>query len=107
MPFKSDRLAIRDIDPDKDRRRKLDPALHDEIKARYAGGDSQRQLALEYGVSRSLIQLVVNPDRAEAIRRNYEARGGWRAQYDRETHTKAIREHRRYKNQLLKEQSND
>lgn len=106
MPYKADTMAIRDIAPDKDRRRKLDPALHDEIRVRYMAGESQRQLGREYGVSRSLIACIVNPERVTQIREAYHARGGWRAQYDREAHTKAIRHHRRYKNQLLKESSN-
>lgn len=103
MPYKSDSMAIKDIAPAKDRRRKLDPALYEDIRERYKAGDSQRKLAGEYGVSRSLIAIVVNPDRAEQIKAAYQARGGWKAQYNKDAHTKAIREHRRYKNKLLKE----
>lgn len=103
MPYKVDKVAIRDFKPSGDRRRKLDPALHEEIKSRYAAGDSQRLLAKEYGVSRSLIQVIVNPDRAEAIKQAYHARGGWKAHYDKDEHAKAMRDHRQYKHKLYQE----
>ena len=68
---------------------------------------SQRQLARMFNVSRRLIQFILNPD---AHKNNLERRrekGGSKIYYDKEKHTKAIREHRQYKKELLTNKTNN
>jgi len=64
------------------------------------GGISYRELGEQFGVSKSMAIYAVNPDRQK---KNYAlrvARGGSKQYYNKDTHTKAVREHRRYKQQL-------
>ena len=98
MPFKSASIPL---PPSLDRRRKLSDDNKEEIRELYkAGGTSQRALAKQFNVSRRLIQFVLDP---EKLTENYQrrvARGGSSVYYDRENHTRSIREHRRYKQDL-------
>jgi hypothetical protein len=64
-------------------------------------GTSQRQIAQMFSVSRRLIQFTLNP---ESHKKNLERRkklGGSKIYYKKDKHTKAIREHRQYKKELL------
>jgi len=64
-------------------------------------GASQRRLAKMFNVSRRLIQFILNP---ESHKKNLERRrelGGSKIYYKKDKHTKAIREHRQYKKELL------
>lgn len=101
MPFKyeTDKLKIQKKD---DRRIKLTDADKEEIRYRYlrVGGVSQRELAREYGVSRRSIIFAIYPERREANYKQRVARGGSKQYYDKDKHTEAIREHRRYKKEL-------
>ena len=66
MPYKSEKLKL---PPTKDRRRKLTDEQKEEMRLIYADGKiGMRPLAQQFGVSRSLIQTIVNPARAEAIK---------------------------------------
>lgn len=65
-------------------------------------GISQRQLARDYKVSRRLIGFIVNPESQKANYAQRVATGGSKQYYDREKHTEAMRDHRRYKNDLYK-----
>ena len=59
MPYKSEKLKL---PPSKDRRRKLTDEQKEEIKRIYAEGKcGTRSLAKQFGVSRSTIQVIVNP----------------------------------------------
>lgn len=97
MPYKSSNILLSES---QDRRRKLTEEQKDEILHRYKIGDgSQRSLAKEYGVSRSAIQIIVNPKRAKAVsQRNKEHWRDYRP--SKEEWAKTMREHRRYKQDL-------
>ncbi len=101
MPMKIDGLHI----PKKyDRRIKLTDSDKKEIVEAYAtGGTSYNKLAKEFGVSKRTIYWVVNPDKQ---RENYElrkAKGGSKQYYDKDKWAESMRNHREYKNELLKE----
>jgi transposase len=64
-------------------------------------GASQRQIAQMFNVSRRLIQFILNPDSHKKNLESRRERGGSKIYYKKETHTKAIREHRQYKKELL------
>ena len=108
MPFVSSKIKL---SQEQDRRRKLSDADKEEIIAKYKQGDySQRMLAEEYGVSRKLISLTVNPEARKASAEY--VKNNWR-KYQRtgEEWNRIVREHRRYKQDLyvkglLKEGSN-
>ena len=97
MPYKSEKIKLRGL---QDRRRKLEDYQYDEIKHKYATGlYSQRALAKEYNVSRSLIRIIVNPERAEAVKQRIKEH--WR---DYQTfgaeHNAVMRKTRVYKQEL-------
>ena len=97
MPYKSEKIKLPQT---KDRRRKLTDEQKEEIRLIYAEGKiGTRPLAKQFGVSRSLIQIIINPDRAEAIKqRNREHWRDYRP--NKEEWAKTIKEHRRYKQEL-------
>lgn len=70
------------------------------IRTLYATGNhSQRNLAKQYNVSKSLIAITVNPDRAAAVK---ERRASMHAHYyDKNRHSAYVNNHRTYKRQLL------
>lgn len=97
MPYK-----CRDIKlpPEYDRRRKLTDEQRDEICHKYKTGEySLNKLATEYGVSKKLILLTVNP---ESKRKNDERiKDHWRDYApDKEKRNEIAREHRAYKQEL-------
>ncbi len=102
MPSPFEKLHI---PKDKDRRVKLTPEDKEEIAYRYkeVGGISYRKLAEEYGVSKSLIIYVVNPERQEHNYKLRQERGGSKQYYDRERNTEYMQNHREYKKQLFDE----
>ncbi len=83
-----------------DRRRKLTDEQKEEIGSVRCRKGSQRALASRYGVSRSCIQLLVNPDRAAATKQRVKEH--WRDYVDRDALTKATRDLRRYKQELYR-----
>lgn len=96
MPFAFEKKLI---PPSLDRRRKLSDAQKAEIESRYkAGGVSQRRLAAEYGVSRKLIQLIVDPDAMERNKKHIAEH--WRDYYDKDKNTAMRREFRANKKEL-------
>lgn len=88
-----------------DRRRVLTDAQKQDIREIYAkGGISTRNLARMYGCSRSLVCLLVNPERAERTRARMKAH--WREyakKYGKAYHAASVRNTRNYKYRLLKE----
>lgn len=88
-----------------DRRRKLTDEEKKEIKEIYdAGGIGCRKLAAMYGVSRSLIQTIVIPGRAEANRERIKRM--WKTYHDKygqAYYTDRVRSWRQYKYRLYKE----
>jgi transposase len=105
MPFKTDSLYIKC--PFLDRRTKLLPCQK-EMVIHYSNlGYSQRKLATMFNVSKRLIQFVIAP---EKLAKNLDARrdrGGSSIYYKKDIHTNAIREHRRYKYNILKNTINN
>lgn len=98
MPYKHETLHLR-LQPDQDRRRKLPEEQKEEIRQLYADGKgSHRALADRYHVSKSLINLIVNPDRAAKVKAH--TRDHWKDYADREKLTAAVRDTRRYKQEL-------
>ena len=98
MPFRSEKIRLPET---LDRRVKLTAAKKVEIRHRYlAGGCSLRSLAAEYGVSHKSILLIVNPE--SKARNDRRIKEHWRDYVEsREKHAATVREHRRYKQDLL------
>ena len=97
MPYKSEKLKL---PPNKDRRRKLTDEQKEEIRRIYATGNcGTRPLAKQFGVSRTLIQVIVNPAIAE--RHKQRMKEHWRDyRPSKEEWNKIKREHRHYKQEL-------
>ena len=97
MPYKSTKLKLSEK---QDRRRKLTDAQKEEIKRIYAEGNlGQRPIAKMFGVSRSTIQVIVNPSIAQ--RHHDRAAQHWRDyRPSNEEWAKTMREHRKYKQEL-------
>lgn len=97
MPYKSEKIKLSET---QDRRRKLTEKQKEEIKAIYATGIcGTRPLAKQFGVSRSTIQIIVNPKRAESVKKHIKEY--WRDyRPTKEEWAKTMKEHRHYKNQL-------
>lgn len=97
MPYKSEKLKLSKA---QDRRRKLTDEQKEEIKRLYATGlVGQRPLAKQFGVSRSLIQIIVNPEIAE--KKKQRIKDHWKDyRPTKEEWAATIREHRRYKQEL-------
>lgn len=97
MPYKSEKLKL---PPEKDRRRKLTDDQKEQIRKIYETGVcGTRPLAKQFGVSRSLIQVIVNPDIAE--KKKQRIKEHWRDyRPSKEEWAKTIKEHRHYKQEL-------
>lgn len=105
MPFKSEKIKSSEK---QDRRRKLTEEQKKEIRELYASGlFSWRQLANEYGVSKSSIGIIVNPKCAARVKqRTKEHWMDYRP--SKEEWAATVREHRKYKQNLyLKGELND
>lgn len=100
MPRKSDSIPINN--PKHDRRVKLTAENKEQIAKEYATGEySQRTLATKWGVSRRTIQFAINPESLVHAKKLYAERRKDGRYYDREKHTKAVREHRDHKKELM------
>ena len=98
MPYLSEKKKLNNYD----RRRKLTENQKEEIRKKYKTGlYSQRGLAKEYGVSRTLIQIIVDKQRAEKVKQRIKDH--WRDYYDKDEHNKAMKNTRRYKQKLYLE----
>ena len=97
MPYKSEKIKLA---PSQDRRRKLTEQQKEEIKKIYAQGNlGTRPIAKMFGVSRSTIQVIVNP--AIAQRHHDRMAKHWRDyRPSKEEWAETIREHRQYKHEL-------
>ena len=84
--------------PMDDGRRKLHPDKHQEIIVKFHSGVHRKALALEYGVSESLIKVVISPTRQKSL--HEWRKRSWRNYANRITHTIAIRK-MRLKKRLL------
>lgn len=97
MPYKSETIKLSET---QDRRRKLTDEQKEEIKRIYKSGVcGMRPLAEQFGVSRSTIQVIVNPNRAERVKqRNKDHWRDYRP--SKKEWAATIREHRHYKQEL-------
>lgn len=97
MPYKSESIRL---DASQDRRRKLTEEQKEEIRRIYkTGACGTRPLAKQFGVSRSTIQVIVNPNIAERHKRR--AKEHWRDyRPTKEEWAATMREHRQYKYKL-------
>lgn len=97
MPYKSEKIKLSER---QDRRRKLTEDEKQRIREIYASGCiGQRPLAQMFGVSRSTIQVIVNPERAEAVRQRVKEH--WRDyRPSKEEWAETMKEHRHYKQEL-------
>ena len=97
MPYKSEKLKLSET---QDRRRKLTNDQKAEIKRIYESGIcGTRPLAKQFGVSRSTIQVIVNP--AIKQRRHDYIANNWRKyRPTKEEWAETIKEHRHYKQEL-------
>lgn len=102
MPFVSTSIPL---SKEQDRRIKLSDEQREEIRRKYATGlYSQRGLAKEYGVSKSLIRFIVNPDTYKKSREQFkQRRADGRYKPTKEEWAATVREHRRYKETLYKQ----
>ena len=99
MPYKHETQHLR-LSQEQDRRRKLTEEQKEEIRQLYAAGKgSWKALADRYHVSKSTIGIIVNPNRAAKVQDRI--REHWRDYADQEKHTTAIRNTRRYKQELF------
>lgn len=94
MPYKSTKIKI--AGTKFDRRIKLTAEQKGEVKFLYAKGNtSERKLAKQFNVSRRLISMILHPERKKKFdNKKY---------YDKDRHSKYMREHRNYKQKLYKE----
>jgi predicted DNA-binding protein YlxM (UPF0122 family) len=99
MPRKTDLLALND--PFFKKSVKLLPCQKEMVKHWYDKGISITKIAKDFKVSKRLIQFILFPERHTKNLQDRKERGGTMIYYDKEKHTKAIREHREYKKQVL------
>lgn len=99
MPYKIDKMKL---GKKYDRRRKLTPSDYQDIKSLYKLGTlSQYEIARKFNISRSMVQVIVNPERKKQIKqRNKEH---WRDYYNTRNHNKTVANYRKYKDKLFKE----
>lgn len=97
MPYKCEKIPLGEYD----RRKKLQEEQKEEIRKLYETGlFSHNQLAKQFGVSKSLIGLIVNPDRK--LKNDLRIKENWKKyQQTKEEHAASIRKMRRYKKSLF------
>lgn len=100
MPYKTDKLAIKD--PFLDRRTKLLPCQREMVHYWHNAGASINSIARMFHVNKRLIQFELFPDRKKQNLERRSERGGWKQYYSRPDHAQVIKEHRKYKNEVLK-----
>lgn len=99
MPYKHETNHIK-LTGLQDRRRKLTEEQYIEIREKREQGKSLMYLAREYGVSKKLILLIVNPESKQ--KQDEYIKNHWREfRQSQEYCTKATRETRRYKQELM------
>lgn len=99
MPYKSEKIKLNDL---QDRRKRLTNEQRKEIENLYGTGCySLNDLAKRFNVSKKTILLIVNKDSAEKAKQYRKEH--WK-EWERkgEERNKAVRDYRKYKNQLYK-----
>ena len=101
MPYKSEKAQL--VNTEFDRRVKLTAEQKEDIKYMHNElGYSGRQLAKEFGVHKSRIQQIYNPEREKKVRQRRKELA-YRYKKSKEERAEIVREHRRYKEKLFKE----
>ena len=100
MPRITDSIAI-DC-PFLKRSSKLLPCQKEMVIYWGSRGLGKNKIAKMFNVSKRLIQFIINPDSHKSNLERRKERGGSKIYYKKEQHTKAIREHREYKKEILK-----
>lgn len=97
MPYKSEKIKLNGL---QDRRRKLTDEDIAEIKELYVPNVfGAQKIANMFGVSKGTIMAIVSPQRQESIKKYRKEH--WREfQRKGEDWNKAMRDHRRYKQEL-------
>lgn len=99
MPFKSEKIKIQGTQFDK--RVKLTIEDKELIKwLREEEEISYQKLANQFKVSKRTIIFICKPETLQACKDARAKRGGSKIYYEKEKHTKAIKEHRKYKQDL-------
>lgn len=99
MPSKFEKIPINNKEHDK--RVKLTDEDRKNIREEYAGGGiSQNGLAKKYGVSKRLIQFIINPEKAAIAKQQYAERRKDGRYYDKDKHKEHMKKHRDYKKEL-------
>lgn len=83
----------------KDKRLKLTAEQRQEIREN-VDKLSHQKLAAKYGVSKRLVQFILNPEKHRDNLVKREERGGWERYYVKEKHTAAMAVHRQHKKEL-------
>jgi transposase-like protein len=99
MPYKFE-TTKKKLSPEHDRRRKLTPEQRREIHALYfQQGEPIREIARRFSLvcSRRTIQFILFPERLQKLQEISKEEKRHLKYYNREKHTKAMKEHRRYK----------
>lgn len=88
-----------------DRRRRLTEEQKKEIREIYAKGDiGMRPLARMFGVSRSLVAILVNPERAESVKARIKAHWkDYRRKYGKAYAAASARHTKNYKYKIYKD----
>jgi hypothetical protein len=101
MPYRTEQ--IRFDTPFFDKRVKLIPCQKLKVQWLYETGEwSIRGLAKAFRVNKTLIRMIVQPEYAERMKKAAKLRRSDGRYYDKETHTEAMRVHRKDKDVLLK-----
>ncbi len=99
MPFKTDKIAIKD--PFLDRRTKMLPCQKEMAFWHWENGMSITGVARLFRVNKRLIQFLFFPERQAKNLDDRDKRGGTMAYYNREKHAENTKEHRNYKHKEL------
>lgn len=105
MPFKTDEIALND--KFLDRRAKLLDCQKEMAKYWHKQGSSIRAIARMFKVDKRTIQFLLYPERLIENKKRRQERGGTMAYYNKEKHKEQMKEHRRYKYNTLKSNSNE
>lgn len=80
-----------------DGRRKLHPSQHDKVRETYKKLQSLRKTAKVFGVSKRLIQFILNPEGLKKYQEKKRQDKVWLDYYDKDKHTEAIQKYREKK----------
>ena len=99
MPYKSEKIKLKGL---QDRRKRLTDEQREYIRELYGSGFySLNDLAKEFNVSKKTILLIVNKDSSEKAKQ-YRKENWKQWQQTKEEHNEAIKNTRRYKQNLYK-----